>query len=376
MAWKYDELSPDLQRRVREASAKKDDTPAPPPAVEPEVSPEVEDGPSEDPPTVVRSEREENTLTVWITALGKPRMTQRDKWKKREPVVRYRAYADKIRAAVPPEMLKNVVGCSWVAWLPIPPSWTLRAKLRSAGQLHDQKPDRDNIDKGLCDILFKEDKAVAFGSLEKRWDDGKGPRIALTFHYKMKPTYTVFRERVQEARDGGKLLRLEGYYSTESKKVSDMTIRLLPEGGYDELVKKSLEDYNARPCGIMGALLEKYGNEVDESFIALCVHEQIKAWEKRAGGEASEKSTVLGSDGLEDSGKGYHTKPTDPFLTVVLGAVLVDEVVRSESPKSASGKVGKTVIKNALKNMLPLGRFRGRLNLDLDNVDDVQVIED
>jgi hypothetical protein len=188
----------------------------------------------------------------------------------------------------------------------------------------------------------------------------------------MKPTHAIFRERVQAAREGGKLLRLEGYYSTESQKVSDMTIRLLPEGGYDDLVKESLEAYRGRADTILQALVEKYGSEVDEGFIAQCVAEQISAWEKRAGGGAG---AMLGLDGLEDSGKGYHTKPTDPFLTVVLGAVLEDEVIRSQA-KKASGKVGKTTIKNALKNMLPLGRFRGRLNLDLDNVDDVQVIED
>jgi Holliday junction resolvase RusA-like endonuclease len=48
-----------------------------------------------------------------------------------------------------------------------------------SGTLHRQKPDRDNIDKGILDALFKSDCGVAGGTIVKRWDDGKGPRIEI-----------------------------------------------------------------------------------------------------------------------------------------------------------------------------------------------------
>ena len=37
-----------------------------------------------------------------VTPIGKPRMTQRDRWKKRPPVVRYHAFKDQLRACLVP----------------------------------------------------------------------------------------------------------------------------------------------------------------------------------------------------------------------------------------------------------------------------------
>jgi len=48
-----------------------------------------------------------------------------------------------------------------------------------SGQLHRQKPDRDNVDKGILDALWDEDSGIACGYLEKRWEDTDGPRIEL-----------------------------------------------------------------------------------------------------------------------------------------------------------------------------------------------------
>lgn len=47
--------------------------------------------------------------------------------------------------------------------------------------LHRAKPDRDNIDKALLDALFNDDSGIASGLIEKRWDDGNGPRIEAVF---------------------------------------------------------------------------------------------------------------------------------------------------------------------------------------------------
>ena len=123
-----------------------------------------------------------------VVPMGKPRMTQRDRWKKRPAVTRYHAFKDSLReclTALP--HLRSVIdsgtvySLSWTAYLPIPGSWTKRKKAAMAGTLHRQKPDRDNIDKAILDALFAEDSGIAAGHLEKRWDDGKGPRLEVTF---------------------------------------------------------------------------------------------------------------------------------------------------------------------------------------------------
>lgn len=113
-------------------------------------------------------------FTLNVVPMGKPRMTQRDKWQKRDCVVRYRAYADTIRLQMPKNIPSGGVLLNWIAFLPIPKS---RRKEGLAGKLHDEKPDADNIDKGLSDILFEQDKSIPGGVKLKFWDDGKGPRV-------------------------------------------------------------------------------------------------------------------------------------------------------------------------------------------------------
>jgi Holliday junction resolvase RusA-like endonuclease len=117
-------------------------------------------------------------FVIRITPMGKPRMTRRDKWKKRPTVVRYRAYADALRAACEGRPLAPLA-VSWQAYFPLPASWSKAKKEASRGQPHRSKPDRDNIDKGILDALWDKDQCVALGSLSKFWDDGGGARIEL-----------------------------------------------------------------------------------------------------------------------------------------------------------------------------------------------------
>lgn len=126
----------------------------------------------------LRQARKGQRFTVAIEPMGKPRMTQRDKWKQRPVVMRYRAYADKLRA-----MCLNIeqapVAVSWTAYFSIPGSWPLKKRKAMAGQPHRAKPDRDNIDKGIMDALWQRDEGIACGTLCKLWDDGLGARIEI-----------------------------------------------------------------------------------------------------------------------------------------------------------------------------------------------------
>lgn len=121
--------------------------------------------------------REAVRTTIMVEPMGKPRQTQRDKWAKRPNVVRYRAYADILRAGYAGSL--SPVSVSWTAYFSMPDSWSKAKKAAHLGQLHRAKPDRDNVDKGILDALFARDECIALGTLCKRWDDGRGARIEL-----------------------------------------------------------------------------------------------------------------------------------------------------------------------------------------------------
>lgn len=118
-------------------------------------------------------------VTVRVIPMGKPRMTRRDKWAKRECVLRYRAFADILRAQAGPYMPASPSSLSWTAYLPMPDSWSKKKKDQMRGSPHRQKPDRDNIDKAILDALFEDDSCISDGRLMKRWDDGNGARIEI-----------------------------------------------------------------------------------------------------------------------------------------------------------------------------------------------------
>jgi Holliday junction resolvase RusA-like endonuclease len=130
----------------------------------------------------VRKAGEPVRFTIHGEPMGKPRMTQRDKWAKRPVVLRYRAFADHARASAPIDLPPFPESVSWTAYLPLPDSWSQKKKGAHAGRLHQSKPDRDNIDKAILDALWESDSCIAHGVVEKRWDDGKGPRIELTVY--------------------------------------------------------------------------------------------------------------------------------------------------------------------------------------------------
>ena len=88
-----------------------------------------------------------------ITPVPKPRMTQRDKWQQRPAVLRYRAFADEVRAKI---KLRDLPPMPWhvVFVLPMPQSWSVKKRAMFDGQPHLTTPDRDNLDKAFCDAMW------------------------------------------------------------------------------------------------------------------------------------------------------------------------------------------------------------------------------
>lgn len=115
-------------------------------------------------------------------AMGKPRMTQQDKWKQRPAAMRYWAWCDLVRAAAglsAPIILRQGVCLSAIFYLPCPASWSKVKRERLMGRPHLGKPDADNLVKGLMDALFVNDAFVWSITAQKYWDNRLGPHVVV-----------------------------------------------------------------------------------------------------------------------------------------------------------------------------------------------------
>jgi Holliday junction resolvase RusA-like endonuclease len=116
------------------------------------------------------------SFTVPGTPMGKPRMTQRDKWMKRECVVRYRAWADMIRLCCPnPPPAERLARINIFAYFAPPSSWSAKKRQAMIGHPYRQKPDPDNIAKAVLDSLWPDgDQAVGSVYIERQWRETAG----------------------------------------------------------------------------------------------------------------------------------------------------------------------------------------------------------
>lgn len=101
-----------------------------------------------------------------IIPVAKPRMTQRDKWQKRDCVMRYRQFKDEVRllGVKVPESDYHIT-----FYIPMPQSWSEKKKRSWNGTPHQQRPDKDNLEKALLDALFSDDSHIWDGRVTKRW---------------------------------------------------------------------------------------------------------------------------------------------------------------------------------------------------------------
>lgn len=121
-------------------------------------------------------------IIVHGNPVGKPRMTRRDKWKQRPCVLRYREWADRLRASAGLKgkvLLRHPMRLSFTAYFEMPKSWSKRKRAEHEGQPHLQKADSDNVLKAILDALFENDQFVYGGAFEKFWEDEQGPRVEI-----------------------------------------------------------------------------------------------------------------------------------------------------------------------------------------------------
>jgi len=110
-----------------------------------------------------------------IDPVPKPRMVSSDKYKRREATSRYWAFKDQLRIKANLYGLTHLPGkiACILFYLPLPQSWSTKKKEKMRWMPHQQRPDLDNLLKGLQDALCSEDKHIyeITGPLGKYWGD-------------------------------------------------------------------------------------------------------------------------------------------------------------------------------------------------------------
>lgn len=104
-----------------------------------------------------------------VVPVGKPRMTQSDRWKQRPAVLRYRNYCDALQAAMPGYELPDSLYLRF--YLPMPTSWSAKKKHFMLGKAHQGRPDLDNLCKAYMDAFKTEDSHVYHLNAYKFWGD-------------------------------------------------------------------------------------------------------------------------------------------------------------------------------------------------------------
>ena len=109
--------------------------------------------------------------TFYINPLPKPRMTRADRWKKRPCVLKYWEYKDdlKLKLKMCDINIDDVIKVKF--GVPMPKSWSKKKKKEMNGKPHQQRPDVDNLMKGLMDSLFQEDSHIHTIHAKKVWSD-------------------------------------------------------------------------------------------------------------------------------------------------------------------------------------------------------------
>jgi Holliday junction resolvase RusA-like endonuclease len=108
--------------------------------------------------------------------MGAPRQSSSDRWKQRPVVMRYRAYKDEIRRQVLEQVgehgADDLSKCTMFTlsfYLPFPKSYGKNKRILLESSGHNEKPDIDNLIKGVFDTICEDDKHIKHVTASKYW---------------------------------------------------------------------------------------------------------------------------------------------------------------------------------------------------------------
>jgi Holliday junction resolvase RusA-like endonuclease len=102
-----------------------------------------------------------------IAGVPKPRMTRSDAWKKRDCVMRYWEFKDRLSELYGDRQLPASIKLIFV--MPMPGGWSEKKKALHDGTPHQAKPDIDNLTKSVFDCLAASDSYIWRVDASKYW---------------------------------------------------------------------------------------------------------------------------------------------------------------------------------------------------------------
>lgn len=124
-------------------------------------------------------EIERKHFSIVINPMGAVRCNRSVAWKRTPSQEAYFAYKNRLRTAFGDVTCPDEVKI--IAYIKMPDSWSKKKKAALNGFPHRQKPDADNITKGVKDSLFKQDEAVWSESCKKFWAEKGLLEITLVY---------------------------------------------------------------------------------------------------------------------------------------------------------------------------------------------------
>ena len=110
-----------------------------------------------------------------ITPVPKPRMTRRDRWKKRPVVLAYRAFRDAFVLGLKGRRLPDRFEIVFL--FPMPKSWSKEERAKRRGTPHQDEKDVDNTTKSVLDAFAEPDGRHWDVRAIKLWADEGGVLI-------------------------------------------------------------------------------------------------------------------------------------------------------------------------------------------------------
>ena len=124
------------------------------------------------PKTLVKATKPLGKLLISfpVDPMGKPRMTVGDKANYRPVTKRYWQYKSMLKnTALGADFEMPESDYHMVFYIPVPKSWNKEKKQEMIGTSHQQKPDKDNLEKAVLDCLCEEDSHIWDGRVTKYW---------------------------------------------------------------------------------------------------------------------------------------------------------------------------------------------------------------
>jgi hypothetical protein len=180
-------------------------------------------------------------------------------------------------------------------------------------------------------------------------------------------------EQINKAAATGQTLLIEKYVTSDNV-VKDYVVKLLPEDGYKDLVKQSLDILNSDTEKFMFKLKP---SDADMAEWAQAVSEQIDSFNKTLNPPADKKAINFKKE-LIKVGAAYIDKAemeaSMPSCIILKNIQVMATTLHSENVPDKQPKGNVPKYKELIRRELPIASYIGQLNLSPDKVTSVRAV--